>query len=124
MIFFMIFVISCSKKISKEVSPYYIKINGPMADRKQEISGMDWYEDNLFLLPENLNGYVFLIKKSELESRINKTDTSAITPQKLNLKHLTIRRPSQDLIHLKQSRLEVMKYIFLLRFGLKIEWDA
>ena len=56
MIFFMIFVISCSKKISKEVSPYYIKINGPMADRKQEISGMDWYEDNLFLLPENLNG--------------------------------------------------------------------
>ena len=86
MIFFMIFVISCSKKISQEVSPYYIKINGPMADRKQEISGMDWYEDNLFLLPENLNGYVFLIKKSELESRINKTDTSAITPQKIKFK--------------------------------------
>ena len=86
MIFFMIFVISCSKKISKEVSPYYIKINGPMADRKQEISGMDWYEDNLFLLPENLNGYVFLIKKSELDSRINKTDTSAITPQKIKFK--------------------------------------
>ena len=82
----MIFVISCSKKISKEVSPYYIKISGPMADRKQEISGMDWYEDNLFLLPENLNGYVFLIKKSELESRINKTDTSAITPQKIKFK--------------------------------------
>ena len=54
-----------------------------MADRKQEISGMDWYKDNLFLLPENLNGYVFLIKKSELDSRINKTDTSAITPQKI-----------------------------------------
>ena len=86
MIFFMIFVISCSKKISKEVSPYYIKISGPMADRKQEISGMDWYEDNLFLLPENLNGYVFLIKKSELESRINKTDSSAITPQKIKFK--------------------------------------
>ena len=82
----MIFAISCSKKVSKEVSPYYIKINGPMADRNQEISGMDWYEDNLLLLPENLNGYIFLIKKSELDSRINKTDTSAITPQKIKKK--------------------------------------
>ena len=54
-----------------------------MADRKQEISGMDWYENNLFLLPENLNGYVFFINKSDLDSRINKTDTSAITPQKI-----------------------------------------
>ena len=61
LIVFMIFAISCSKKVSKEVRPYYIKINGPMADRKQEISGMDWYEDNLLLLPENLNGYIFLI---------------------------------------------------------------
>ena len=63
LILVLIFAISCSKKVSKEVSPYYIRINGPMADRKQEISGMDWYRDNLFLLPENLNGYVFLIKK-------------------------------------------------------------
>ena len=62
MIFFMIFIISCSSKISKEVSPYYIKINGPMADRKQEISGMDWYKDNILLQPENLNDYVFIIK--------------------------------------------------------------
>ena len=81
MMVFMIIVMSCSKKVSKEVSPYYIKINGPMADGKQEISGMDWYKDNLFLLPENLNGYIFLIKKSELDSRINKTDTNVITPK-------------------------------------------
>ena len=74
---------SCTKKMSKEVTPFYIKISGPMADRKQEISGMDWYKDNLFLLPENLNGYVFLIKKAEIDSRINKTDTSTITPKKI-----------------------------------------
>ena len=83
---FIIFTISCSKKVSKEVSPYYIKINGPMADKNQEISGMDWYKNNLFLLPENLNGYIFLIEKSELDSRINKTDTSFITPKKIKLK--------------------------------------
>ena len=74
---------SCTKKMSKEVTPFYIKISGPMADRKQEISGMDWYKDNLFLLPENFNGYVFLIKKAEIDSRINKTDTSTITPKKI-----------------------------------------
>ena len=82
-IFFLCLIISCTKKISKEVTPFYIKISGPMADRKQEISGMDWYKDNLFLLPENLNGYVFLIKKAEIDSRINKTDTSTITPKKI-----------------------------------------
>ena len=82
-IFFICMIISCGERMSKEVTPFYIKISGPMADKKQEISGMDWYENNLFLLPENLNGYVFLINKSDLDSRINKTDTSAITPQKI-----------------------------------------
>ena len=63
---------SCTKKMSKEVTPFYIKISGPMADRKQEISGMDWYKDNLFLLPENFNGYVFLIKKLKLIQGLTK----------------------------------------------------
>ena len=80
---FMIFIVSCSKKVSKEVSPYYIKINGPMAERSQEISGMDWYNDNLILLPENLNGYVFAIKKTELDSRINDNDTTTIFPEQI-----------------------------------------
>ena len=82
-IFFLCLIISCSKKVSKEVAPFYIKISGLMADRKQEISGMDWYKDNLFLLPENLNGYIFSIKKEEIDARINKADTSAVTPNKI-----------------------------------------
>ena len=44
------------------------------------------YFKNIQLYNFTLNGYVFLIKKSELESRINKTDTSSITPQKIKFK--------------------------------------
>ena len=44
---------------------------------------MDWYGDNLILLPENLNGYLFSIHESELDSRIHGRDTSAILPKKI-----------------------------------------
>ena len=83
-LFVLFLVISCSNKMSKEVEPFFIEIDGPMKNSNEEISGMDWYQDNLCLLPENLNGYVFFINKSDIESRINKTDTSAITPKKVN----------------------------------------
>ncbi len=55
-----------------------------MKNSDEEISGMDWYNDNLIMLPENLNGYAFAIKKSDLDSRINSSDTSAIKPKKIN----------------------------------------
>tara|TARA_B110000116_G_C16746391_1_gene541114 strand:- start:644 stop:1525 length:882 start_codon:yes stop_codon:yes gene_type:complete len=54
-----------------------------MKNSDEEISGMDWYYDNLILLPENLNGYAFAIKKTEIDSRIDKSDTTAIKPQKI-----------------------------------------
>ena len=34
-------VISCSNKMSKEVEPFFIEIDGPMKNSKEEISGMD-----------------------------------------------------------------------------------
>ena len=36
---------------SKEVRVKEIPLQGLITNPKQEISGMDWYEDNLFLLP-------------------------------------------------------------------------
>ena len=83
-LFVLFLMISCSNKMSKEVEPFFIEIDGPMKNSNEEISGMDWYQDNLCLLPENLNGYVFFINKSEIESRINKTDTNAIIPKKVD----------------------------------------
>ena len=43
-----------------------IYLEGLITDKKQEISGMDWYNDRLFLLPENLGGFLFTISKVEI----------------------------------------------------------
>ncbi|MDC0882173.1 hypothetical protein OAQ12_04425 [Candidatus Marinimicrobia bacterium] len=79
----LLLIFSCAGKKTLEVSPIMLKIDGPMKNSDEEISGMDWYYDNLILLPENLNGYAFVIKKTEIDSRINKIDTTAIRPQKI-----------------------------------------
>ena len=79
----LIIITGCGKKHSKEIKPIYIPIGGDIANSNQEISGMDWYKDNLFLLPENLNGYVFCINKRILDLKINNNDTSKIFPKKI-----------------------------------------
>ena len=48
-----------------------IELEGIVTNPKQEISGMDWYNDNLFLLPENLGGYLFMIKKNDIQKQIS-----------------------------------------------------
>ena len=79
----LIIITGCGKKHSKEIKPIYIPIGGDVVNSSQEISGMDWYKDNLFLLPENLNGYVFCINKHILDLKINNNDTSKIIPKKI-----------------------------------------
>ena len=74
---------SCSTEQTIERTPKLLKIGGLIKNSDEEISGMDWYNDNLILLPENLNGYVFAIKKSELDSRINGNDTTTIFPKQI-----------------------------------------
>ena len=73
---------SCGS-IQKEIKVQVIPLSGIINDRDQEISGMDWYKDNLVLLPENLNGYLFSIPKSELHLRIQSIDTTSIKPEKI-----------------------------------------
>ena len=74
---------SCSTEQTIERTPKLLKIGGLIKNSDEEISGMDWYNDNLILLPENLNGYVFAIKKSKLDSRINGNDTTTIFPKQI-----------------------------------------
>ena len=58
LLFSIVLIFSCSTEKTAEVTPTLLKIGGPMKNSDEEISGMDWYNDNLILLPENLNGYV------------------------------------------------------------------
>ena len=85
LLFLVALMLSCSTEQTVERTPTLLKIGGPMKNSDEEISGMDWYNDNLILLPENLNGYVFAIKKSELDSRINGNDTTTIFPEQIKL---------------------------------------
>ena len=85
LLFSIFLMFSCSTKQTIERAPTLLKIGGPMKNSDEEISGMDWYNDNLILLPENLNGYVFAIKKAELDSRIVGNDTTVIFPEQIKL---------------------------------------
>ena len=67
---------------SKELPLQIIDLSGPIIDRKQEISGMDWYKNNLFLLPENQGGFLFMINKKEIQNVLQSEAPKAITPQK------------------------------------------
>jgi hypothetical protein len=83
LLFLISLIFSCSTEQTIERTPKLLKIGGLIKNSDEEISGMDWYNDNLILLPENLNGYVFAIKKSELDSRINGNDTTTIFPKQI-----------------------------------------
>ena len=85
LLFLIALMLSCSTEQTVERTPTLLKIGGPMKNSDEEVSGMDWYNDNLILLPENLNGYVFAIKKAELDSRINGNDTTTIFPEQIKL---------------------------------------
>ena len=76
------FVLCLSSIFSKELPLQIIDLSGPITDRKQEISGMDWYKDNLFLLPENQGGFLFMINKKEIQDVLQSKYPNTITPQK------------------------------------------
>ena len=59
-----------------------IELEGIITNPKQEISGMDWYNDNLFLLPENLGGYLFMVTKDEIEKQLS-SKKGSIQPKKI-----------------------------------------
>ena len=66
----------------KNSSIQEIELEGIITNPKQEISGMDWYNDNLFLLPENLGGYLFMVTKNEIEKQLS-SKKGSVQPKKI-----------------------------------------
>ncbi len=58
-----------------------IELEGIITNPKEEISGMDWHNDNLFLLPENLGGYLFMVTKNEIQEQLS-SKRESIQPKK------------------------------------------
>jgi len=76
-----LFLIILSILNAKEIKHKDIPLAGLITNPKQEISGLDWYGDNLVLLPENLGGYLFMISKDELYSSIQSKNPIPIEPK-------------------------------------------
>jgi len=70
----------------KKIPIEEIYLEGLITNPKQEISGMDWYNDNLFFLPENLGGHLFMISKNEIKKQISLKNKKPITPSSEEIK--------------------------------------
>ena len=84
--FLIITIVASSLILCEEVKVQEIKLSGLITDKKQEISGMDWYQDRLFLLPENMGGFLFSISKGEILNAIEGGKKRPITPKKTRFK--------------------------------------
>lgn len=73
-----------------------VPLDGLIADRKQEISGMTTYKDNLILLPENLNGYYFYIPFDKIINTLATGDTILPVQKTFTTQKLKERYPGLD----------------------------
>ena len=66
------------------LSIFEIELSGLITNPKQEISGMDWFENRLFFLPENQDGFLFSLEKSQIIAAIENQytmDQKPLTPK-------------------------------------------
>ena len=97
-----ILLISCTDK-TQQIGPVYknvktlpdnsvelLTLNGDVAKRSNEFSGLAWYKDNLVMLPQYAGrdstdggGFLFVIKKKRILDFIQGRNTSPITAKKI-----------------------------------------
>jgi len=99
-----LFLISCTEKydfqiddrtqykVISEIEFKEIKIEGEIAHRESEISGLAWYNDYLILLPQfpfkfgdGLSGSLFYIPKSKIIYHLQSKSQTPLKPVKLKL---------------------------------------
>jgi len=73
-----------------------VPLDGLITDRKQEISGMTTYKDNLILLPENLNEYYFYIPFDEIMNTLRTGDKILPIQKTFTTRKLKERYPGLD----------------------------
>jgi len=71
---------------AKTVKIEEILLSGDITNPDNEISGMDWYQGLLFMIPENLNKFIYAIPKIELDNYFLSTNPIPIIPRKIRLK--------------------------------------
>ena len=90
----LFFIYSCSpneKVIEKSSSNFiHFKLEGDLAERELEASGLTWYNDNLIILPQfphkwedQFDGVLFFISKKRIESYISGENKTPISGEKI-----------------------------------------
>ena len=82
----IIIILFLSLGICREVEFKEIQLSGLITDKKQEISGLEWYQDNLVLLPENLGGFVYMISKERIKKQLRSYKPEPIEPRQVSFK--------------------------------------
>ncbi|NOZ03618.1 MAG: hypothetical protein GXO92_03295 [FCB group bacterium] len=80
---FLFLILTLVSLPGKEFPVVKIRMAGEINNPAQEISGLAWHGNNLILLPQYPNGYLYSIPKDRLLSFINGESDKAIMPEKI-----------------------------------------
>ncbi len=75
--------LAAQTEILQERSVRPVALDGPITNPDLRISGLDWYEDTLILMPQFPEDLVFAIPRAELEALIGGASDEPITPQEI-----------------------------------------
>ncbi len=117
--FFFLILLFFSNLLAKKLKTEQILLEGPIINPKEEISGMDWYKEHLFLLPENQNNYLYVIPKEKIYKSLESSKKIKILPKKNNFIAPDYKR-SIDLTCSQYEPVKCDTFITEATFGLPI----
>ena len=82
---FLFFFISLTSLYATKKPIREILLAGEITNPDNEISGMDWYKEQLYLLPENATDHLFIISKIQIKEYLLSNNPKAIIPKKIKL---------------------------------------
>ena len=82
---FLFFFISPNNLYATNKPIREILLAGEITNPDNEISGMDWYKEQLYLLPENATDHLFIISKIQIKEYFLSNNPKAIIPKKIKL---------------------------------------
>ena len=78
------FILLCfSFLYPKTIKVEEILLSGDITNPNNEISGMDWYQEFLYMIPENLNNFIYAIPRLEIDNYFFSTSPDPIIPKKV-----------------------------------------
>ena len=79
---YLAYILLCLPLLNaKTIKVEEILLSGDITNPGNEISGMDWHQGLLFMIPENLNNFIYAIPKIEIDNYFLSTKPIPIIPK-------------------------------------------